>query len=554
MKATTLSIFASTAVLMAGCAYEPLKKSVDEIHADTEALIRTKNQELVPDRVAPRPVFKRVSGSWLGSKAVPIAQEAKLPPAFTKDVTFIFPGRVGIRTVAERITKVTGIPVALKPDVFTSAGGGSPMPAMPIAAPGGSNMGLPPLPGMGMLGAGAYQTLGGADEIELNYTGPLIDLLNLVASRFGINWEYSEVNGIMYSRMVTRNFQIKANPGDASFTASLGKGGSSGSGTNSGFSADGQVKMNSAFSVWDGIQKALESIKSPAGKFHISQSTGAVTMTDTKDVVDMAEKIINMENAMLTKQVAIKLEMYSVTSQQNVEAGVDWNLIYTTFSNLVPQMTLSLLSPATLTTAAAGSLGMSVIAPSGDSGWGKWNGSEAFIRALQGTGKVARLQTVSAMTLNRQPVPIGVTNQQSYLARTTAGTGGTGGVSLSGLEPGQVTTGFLANFLPTVLDNNNVLLQFSIDLSELQKIGSVSTGSGATQQMIQTPDVNGVQFVQRVALRAGSTLVLTGYERDRYDYDQNGLTSTVGLGGSIVGNKKKESIVIMITPVIVDGA
>ncbi len=540
------------AVAVSGCAFEKMKNDVDQMHSDTATLIRVKNQELVPDKVPPRPVFKKVSGSWLGNKAVPLAQEAKLPPAFSKDVTFIFPGRVGMRTVAERITKVTGIPVALKPDVFSGAA------AMPMMAPA-SNLpavpttGLPPLPGMGMLGAGAYQSLSGADEIELNYTGPLIDLLNLVASRFGINWEYSEVNGIMYSRLVTKSFHIKATPGDTTVTASLGKGGSSG--TTSGFSADGQVKMNSAFSVWDGIQKALESIKSPNGKFHISQSTGAVTITDTKDVVDMAEKIITMENAMLTKQIAIKLEMYSVTSLENVEAGVDWNVIYTKFSQLIPQFTLSLISPSTLTTAAAGSLGMSVLAPAtSNTGWSNYNGSEAFVRALEGSGKVARLQTVSAMTLNRQPVPIGVTNQQSYLARTTAGTGGTGGVSLPGLEPGQVSTGFLANFLPTILDNNNVLLQFSIDMSELQRIGSVSTGSGSTQQMIQTPDVNGVQFVQRVALRAGNTLVLTGYERDRYDYDQSGIAGSVGLGGSIVGKKKKESIVIMITPVIVDGA
>lgn len=159
------------------------------------------------------------------------------------------------------------------------------------------------------------------------------------------------------------------------------------------------------------------------------------------------------------------------------------------------------------------------------------------------------------MTMNRQPVPIGVTNQQSYLASTTAGTTSLNGVaSQPGLVPGQVTTGFLANMLPTVLDSNSVLLQFSMDLTELKKIGIVSVGSGVTQQSIQTPDVDGVQFVQRVALKAGSTLVLTGFEKTRDSYDMQGITKSVGLGGSIVSKKTRESIVIMITPLIVDGA
>jgi type IVB pilus formation R64 PilN family outer membrane protein len=182
------------------------------------------------------------------------------------------------------------------------------------------------------------------------------------------------------------------------------------------------------------------------------------------------------------------------------------------------------------------------------------SGSQAMISALKGYAKITNRQTFSAITLNRQPAPLAKTSQLSYLARTTPGTSGTGGSALPGLEPGLLTTGFLSNIVPTVLDNQSVLLQFSIDSSELKSLGVISTGQGATLQSIQTPQVDAVQTVQRVALKSGATLVLTGFEREVLRYDQRGLTEKIGLGGSYSGQSNKESVVIILTPVIVDGA
>lgn len=547
----------SSLLLISGCAYESFKHTVEDSYKKNETIVTQKSKDLVPAEVVPRPVLTHSPSKWIGSKSVPLAKDSNFPPVFSKPVTLIFPGRLSLRTVAERITKVTSIPVRLKPDVFMPTSmfigsTGAPLVAVaPVQAmsPQAAQMPVIPYP----LGpAGTYRPISNTvDEFELNYTGSLSGLLDQIGARFGINWEYTEATGISYSRLITKSFVIKANPGDSSFTSSLGKGGSAGGS----FSSDSQVKMNSSFSVWDGIQKALDSIKSPVGKFHVSQATGSVTITDTKDVIDVAERIITSENEMLTKQVAIKLEMYSVTSTDDKEAGVDWNVVYTAFSNLAPQFSLNAVSPASLASAVTGNLGLSILAPvTGDNGLQNFNGSQALLKALEGQGKVSRMQRVSAMTLNRQPVPIGVTEQIAYLARTTPTSGGAGGSSSPGLEPGQVTTGFLVNILPTVLDSNSVLLQFSIDLTELKRIGIISTGFGTTLQSIQTPEVSGTQFVQRVALKAGSTLVLSGFERTRDDYTQRGINDTVGLGGAFVGKKTRESIVIMLTPVLVDGA
>lgn len=549
-------------VLVTGCAHKTFMAETDREHAKNEELVRQKRAEISSSQE--RPLVTHSVISWVGRKAVEVSRESALPPVFSKEVTLIFPGRVNLRTAAERINKVTNIPVRLKPDVFipisqfvggnSNAGAGGAASPVPVTTPLNGPNGLPPLPALPSPLANSMfsQVANTNDEIEINYTGPLAGLLNQISSRFGINWEYSTENGISFSRLVTKVFTVKANPGDSSFTASLGKGGS-GSAV-SAYSSDGQVKMNSTFSVWDGITKSLESIRSAVGKFNVSQATGTVTVTDTREVVELAQKIIDNENTMLTRQVAIRLDMYSVQATDDIESGLNWNMVYQKFSDGVANWGIKFATPSALTSELAGGVGLAVIGSATNSGIQSLSGTEALIKVLQGFGKVSRVQSVSAMTLNRQPVPIGVTSQVSYLAKTTPGSSTTGTTTLPGLEPGQVTTGFLTNLLPTVLDSNSILLQFSIDMSELRKMGIISTGAGSTLQSIQTPEVDAVQFVQRVALRPGNTLVLTGYERDSNSYEQRGLTRDIGLGGSVVGARKRESIVIMLTPNLVDGA
>jgi hypothetical protein len=50
--------------------------------------------------------------------------------------------------------------------------------------------------------------------------------------------------------------------------------------------------------------------------------------------------------------------------------------------------------------------------------------------------------------------------------------------------------------------------------------------------------------------------VLSGYERSAGQYDKRTLTSgaPIGLGGSINGTSNREAVVILVTPVLSEGA
>lgn len=549
MRANT-AVALAVAIVCAGCGHTPAKLEVDAMHTDMSAELtrRASSIAAVPED---RPLVTRVHGAWLGVKVKPLSQDVNLPGIFRTTVTLNQPGRYNLRQIAEKITKTTGIPVTLKPDVF-----------MPISAfVGGSSQGSAAVSAApaGIIGPGVIGLSNTSDDMELNFVdAPLKDVINQVNSRFGINGDYSENEGLTFSRFVTRSIPVKANPGNSTLTASLGKNGSSGgaSGNGPSFTSDGKVSMESAFSVWTAIEGALNTIKSPPGKFIINQATGTVTMTDTREIVDIAQRYIEGENAIMTRQVAVRVELLAVTANDRNEFGVNWNGVFTKLNGLIPQWNINLLTPGSLNSSMAGGIGMSILAPPKDgSTLSMLNGTEAMINALQGYARVTNRQSFGAITLNRQPAPLARTTQETYLARTTpGGNAGTGSSTLPGLEPGQVTTGFMSNILPTVLDNDSVMLQFSIDSSELEKIDSISTGSGETLQRIQTPKVGAVQTVQRVALRSGGTLVLTGFDREVMRYDQQGITKHVGLGGSYNGVKIRETYVILVTPVIVDGA
>lgn len=525
------------------------KRSYDEVQRVTE--------------IPRKKLITRLKGNWIGGKSIPVANEASLPAAFSEQWNFIFPDRVNIATAAERITKITGIPVRVKPDVYMdisklvagTAGGGT-------ANSGSASMNEVVQTGnTNFSGVRNFST-----DVEINFQGTLSDFLDRIASRATISWEYK--NGqIEFYRLVTKHFTLRVSPGDSNFTSTVGKTGTTQGGTTGGnsstssanqssFASDSNIKVTSSYNVWQSVESAIKATLSPVGKVSVNQGTGTITVSDNKDNVDQVEKLLERENLMLTRQVRMKVEVINVKLSKDFQNGVDWAMVYQNLNNLLdPRFTLNLSSPTSLVGTEAGSVGFTINNSGAGTTMDRFAGTSAMLKALSGVGQASLTNTTSAVTTNRQPVPVAITNQVSYVAATTPAAtvqGGTGG--LPGLTPGVVTTGFILNLLPTVHDNGSILVQFSVDISELTRLKTVTSGSGDNQQSIQTPEVSSMQFLQRASLRPGETLILTGFDRDNSRYDKRTLTegSESFLSGSISGNKTREVSVIMITPVIED--
>lgn len=443
----------------------------------------------------------------------------------------------------------------------------------------------------------------GEPAVPLHYNGTLSGLLDTVAYRSGTHWSYRD-GVVQFTRYVTRSFQIKMMPGSSTFSASVGKksemkadrgasGGSGGGGSAGGvkldFNADAKVTTESKLDYWADLVKTVSDMLSDGGRVTPSVVTSSLVVTDTAEVMERVKRYIDAENAVLGRQVKLRVQVYSVTLEENSAAGIDWNLVYQSAGGLVAGLGGPALGGALM--ARKGGLSVSKIPR------GVLAGSTAFIKALSQQGRVSAIIDTTVVTLNNQPAPVAVTQNQGFVAQTSMTPGNYGGQAVVTAEQSVLTTGFVMNLLPTVMDNRSVMLQVQIDMSDLKKLekinlrtgkeapsGSDAGGKGGggtsvsvdgkdvkvavdggkdeddkgrhddglgTGTFMQLPLTASIQTMQRASLKSGDTLVLSGFRRKDDSTDRDGIFAYEG--GTKEARQRVNEVVIVISPELTEG-
>jgi hypothetical protein len=175
--------------------------------------------------------------------------------------------------------------------------------------------------------------------------------------------------------------------------------------------------------------------------------------------------------------------------------------------------------------------------------------AQVLFKALERYGRVSNMYSAVLNTLHRQPVPLSVTNSKTYLRSISAGAVSTAGAVSSGptLSVADLNTGFTLSLVPAILDSNRVLLESSIGISSTRELQQYSTGTGFGQTVLQQPNVDNFQNVQRVSMSLGETLVLLGYQ---YEEARTSVTDVVRdkIPASRLGVGSKKSVIILLTP------
>ncbi len=556
-------LVAAAAIATAGCSTQliaPNERGVEAAKGD--ALAKLAQIQAKPARPAPA-LARHERGIYLSVRTIEDKPENPLGKlSITVNREFY-----SIQELAQRITLLTGIPVIVAPDVDQSSGqpgGAASGPAQAGAAPV-----VPPIAGAPFPPAGIGQGMRGLTPIAISYAGALAGLLDVAAARFGVSWQWLGAKRIRLYRFATRTWTLAALPGDMSLTNTIGNtsgGGASGAGgaatstTAAGGMSSGTASSTttstqqagvsfSGLSVWKAVEDSLKSMLSPEGKVAVTPATGTLTVTDTPQVLEEVARFVRAENASLTRQVIVNVRVLSVDLTRTDQYGVNWNLVYQALSGNFGWS----FSNAFATDPSAANLTLKILGTAGsatNSEIQSWQGSQALIAALSTQGRVSQLTSASVTTLNNQAAPFQVGHQNSYLASSnTTVTANVG--STSTLTPGVVDTGFALNIVPHVLGRHRLLLQFTIDLSSLVSIDTVSSGGSS----IQTPNVDTRDFMQRVLLGSGDTLVLTGFEQTSLNATKQGPGSpdNVAAGGGVKGNREHSVLVILIQPFVVWG-
>ncbi len=401
--------------------------------------------------------------------------------------------------------------------------------------------------------------------------GTLVDLLNNLSAQTDSAWTYS--NGkLVLSDLQTETFFIKALPGDVQVqnqvnsnngiqsqgggTATAGQGGGGNSTGQSQANSDQNTVQNVQFnlnnSIWSNISDTVKGMLSKRGNMTVAPSTSSITVIDKPSNVLKVAQFIKKQNDMLRQQVQIDVQVFTVETDATDNYMLNWNIILKG-TNASFNMNGQAVAGASSSAAAGGAVpvfspttttqSFTVTANTGD-----LTGSQIIANALSSRTQSSLITSAAATTLNNQPVPIQVVEQQSYVSNVSTTQVAQAGTQQS-VTTGQLSYGFTLNVLPTIEANGLINLQLSLNLSSLKALKNFAV----TGAMVQLPDMVQRNAMQKVTLRNGDAYVTTGF-----DSDFNTITNTgVGspnfwlLGGGVSSQQTRQKLVMIVSPRIV---
>lgn len=562
MKNKSLTLIA-TALLLSGCAVQRMnevKKSADDTGVKASSLIQQMGENY--------PVVQFKNSQYVNRVPLPKAKYDAPPQVVNCQVTYKTVKPQDIFQFAQDMTDQCRIRVRVTPDAaaYLGSGGDSGSKTQRLSSvpsPVINNGEMKPL---AMFGAEANSNgntapTGTARYItDVSYQGNFGGVMDLVTGRFGVSWKVSDGEASIYY-LETRRFDIQ--PADAKYalkgavTSGLSNStgtdsSSSGGNSNSGVSGSGGSTMSSTVEMGNDLYKDLkitvESMLTPGvGRLSLNSTTGTMMVTDVPDVVTRIGEYLEDENRTLSRQVILKVVTYTVNTDVNDMVGIDWNLIW---KSLNGNFGIKLANTNSGVSSDAISGGFNVLDTATGSA-AQFAGSSFLLNALSKQAQVSDVKTSTIMTTNMAAAPVLVGQQTTYLkdVTTTAYATGDATVPSQTLTPGSVTTGTNITILPKILkDSDRLMLNMFMDISSLKDMRVITSDT----QKIEAPDIDTRSLQQRVWMKPGQTLIMSGFEQNINNSNRQGVGSpnNILFGGALSGAKTKQSFVITVTPYV----
>lgn len=576
------SIAVAVALALAGCGTFDERDGIRRYSADGNKNVQDSLSRLRQEDQLRGAAVREFDGVWLGTKTVKVSRDAELPTVFSQPIRFSFPDQPTLSVIGDRISKITNLSVRVSPDalvpidVFTaqrmSASGGSaagqgaqviaPV-TMSVPMTGSIGQSVPSLASLSGMGGGG---LSGMNQGYVTprtffldqaspFGGTLSELLDQICAKYGVGWDYKD-GIILISRLVTRTYQIATitdiNDVNSTIakTASTGNEGGSGGSDNQqagsvASSADVSAKMTASIDVVKNLRVAILGALTPnsIGKLSISDS-GVVTVTDTREVQEQVEELINAENRSVGRQVRMRMQIVDLTSTTNNDMGVNWSWL---INDAAAKWNLNFFSPAGL--------------PGGSTGFGQLgvirNGNNSttstFLQALATVGKVNVRKDETYSMMNNRPLSVANTENFIYPARSSSASNSNNNSTtvVPGVDPGQLTTGTFLNMRSSIQPNGSVIVQFSMDAS-MRGDTVTFVNNGVT---LQYPQSTANQYQIYTSIVNGETAVLAGVENTQQQATDKSFDGrlTPLLGGGVATNTSRRAVLILLTPQIVEG-
>ncbi len=515
-----------------------VEKTNKKIETSLERAEDYMQQSTVPDMPLTVDTVRKKNDIWLGTSSVKIMEGDALPGWLEADdgITMSIAQEATLPLLAQEIMDTTGITVRL--DDLKSED------AIPTEA------------------------------VPVNYTGKLSGLLNYLSNRFGVWWRYKSGIITFYTKE-TRVFNIYALPTETNITASLSGASMGESGGENNSSSSLSTSANLA--LWDSIEQGVEQVVGEEGKLSFSRVAGTVTVTASPFVIQKVGSYIDSWNRKLSRQVAIAVKVLQVSLNNEDNYGLDLRAVFNNTSDI----SASYASPyyidptgggagASAASGAVGLISMTLINPNS-----KWKDSTAIIQAFSTQGKTSLVTSTSVTTLNNKVAPVQISTSQNYVKEvnvTSSGSGSDLNTEVD-METDTLNYGFSMELLPRILDHGRLILMFSLNLTDLISLDTFSSNNSDSNDnsdesdesdtedtgdnestTVQLPKMQMRGFIQEIAMRSGSTLVLSGFEKVQDQTISSGIgKAKMGLlGGQAYNLNTRDVMVILLTPEVLE--
>ncbi|NWJ78860.1 PilN family type IVB pilus formation outer membrane protein [Enterobacter sp. SECR19-1250] len=546
-------LMASCIVLLAGCTFSEINHMQKKAQSDATV---ARAQAQLPRTQQPQPLTW-TDRQWINPSPIPVAIREKSRQAPACNITQARPS-ITLQELAQRITSLCGTPVIFTPDALSfSQGSVSTGVTRQISGslPVPDESGRIPLNSLGSTTAAPAVTGNQAMNLTgVMWQGDLSGLLDLMASRSGLYWRM-DGGTIVFYLMETRSYTLAMLNTKTSSTSSVSSGTTSTMGATGGQdnSASGESSTSQStttgqeYDLYADLRKAVEAMLTPEkGRYWLSSSSSSLIVTDTPSVQESVSRYVEEQNRIMNRQVALNVEVLSVGNTRNEDFRIDWGLVYKSLHTAGAS-----LSNATGDITGATSASVSIL----DTATGnaaKFSGSNLLFKALSEQGDVSVVTSQSSTVTNLTAVPIQMADQTVYVAQSATTTTTDVGATTT-LTPGMITTGFNMTLLPLIQETGNVQLQVNFNLSDPPTIRNFTSKDG--NSYIEMPYTKLRSLSQKANLRAGQSLILTGFDQNNTSVNKSG-TFTPGnplLGGSQAGKNERSTLVIVITPTFPQG-
>lgn len=512
---------------------ENIKKVEDEL-SQYEKVMKKRADKEAGSR------FKVVDGIYLGGETILIRTGDPLPENMPI-MGISFPHPIPINTVARWIQSETNIPVRVEGRL------GKPQNSEENISPSRVDGAGNQVSGFGLPQA-VVSTSNSSDEILRTLMikpMPFEDLLNIIVSEFGYEWKY-ENGQLRFMRYKTKTFALNTLPGSAIIKTSVEGGKETSTTASEDVSANGlqQTRMSATLDFWGDLEKTIKTIVPDESNIVISPSSNTLTVSTPTWAMERVENYINEYNKTLARQVVFDVEVYSVTRRNSEGFAFDGNLI---FKNLQNKFGFEFRGSAGSLQNSVNALTGTIISPLSSSGLAEFAGSNFIAEVLKELGDVSLVQSVQVMAMNYQSTPVAITNRRGYLKSSRASSLGDG--QSTTLEPGVTNTGFMMTILPNIHEDGRMVVQLSLKISELITLDEIVSNNS----LIQLPNINSRDIIQRIYVASGEFIVLTGFEQVRNvsNKKDGGFPFSI-LGVSHEAEQEVTKLYIVIKPVLMN--